>query len=46
MFLELRNITKRFGSVVAVSNVSLDVVKGSFVCFVGPPAVERPPSSA
>ena len=36
MFLELRNITKRFGSVVAVSNVSLDVVKGSFVCFVGP----------
>jgi ABC-type Fe3+/spermidine/putrescine transport system ATPase subunit len=36
MFLQLRNITKRFGSVTAVSAASLDVEKGSFVCFVGP----------
>jgi iron(III) transport system ATP-binding protein len=36
MFLQLRNITKRFGSVTAVRAASLDVEKGSFVCFVGP----------
>jgi iron(III) transport system ATP-binding protein len=36
MFLQLRNITKRFGSVTAVREASLDVEKGTFVCFVGP----------
>jgi len=36
MFLQLRNITKRFGAVTAVQDASLDVEKGTFVCFVGP----------
>jgi iron(III) transport system ATP-binding protein len=36
MFLQLRNITKRFGAVTAVRNVSLDLEEGRFVCFVGP----------
>ena len=36
MFLTLRNITKRFGSVLALDRVSLDIDEGEFVCFLGP----------
>jgi iron(III) transport system ATP-binding protein len=35
-FLSLRGITKRFGAVTAVRDVSLDVAEGEFVCFLGP----------
>jgi iron(III) transport system ATP-binding protein len=35
-FLRLRDITKRFGPVVAVRDVSLDVAEGEFICFLGP----------
>jgi len=36
VFLSLRNITKRFGSVLALDGVSLDIDEGEFVCFLGP----------
>jgi len=34
--LELRGIRKRYGSFVAVDDVSLKVAKGQFVCLLGP----------
>jgi len=34
--LQLKNITKSFGAVTAVDNVSLDVDEGTFVCLLGP----------
>jgi len=36
VFLSLRNVTKRFGSVTAVQNVNLDIQEAEFVCFLGP----------
>jgi iron(III) transport system ATP-binding protein len=36
MFLELSDVTKRFGDIVAVNSVSLGVEEGEFVCFLGP----------
>jgi ABC-type Fe3+/spermidine/putrescine transport system ATPase subunit len=34
--LELRNVTKRFGSVTAIDDVSLSVEKGSIISLLGP----------
>ncbi len=34
--VELREVTKTFGDVVAVDNVSLQVAQGEFLCIVGP----------
>ena len=36
VFLSLRNISKRFGAVPALDDVSLDIDEGEFVCFLGP----------
>jgi spermidine/putrescine transport system ATP-binding protein len=34
--IEVRNVTKRFGDVVAVDNVSFDIEKGEFFALLGP----------
>jgi len=34
--LELRNVTKRFGNLVAVNNISFSLERGKLVTFVGP----------
>ena len=36
MFLTLRNISKRFGAVPALNDVTLAIGEGEFVCFLGP----------
>lgn len=36
MYLELKNITKSFGDIKAVNNVSLGIDKEEFVCILGP----------
>jgi iron(III) transport system ATP-binding protein len=35
-YLEVRNLSKRFGDFTALGDVSLDVGEGEFVCFLGP----------
>ena len=34
--LVIENVSKHFGSLVAVNNVSLDIEPGEFLCFLGP----------
>jgi spermidine/putrescine ABC transporter ATP-binding subunit len=34
--IQIRNVTKRFGNMVAVDNVSLDIVRGEFFVMLGP----------
>jgi iron(III) transport system ATP-binding protein len=35
-FLRVRDLTKRFGAFTALRDISLDVGRGEFVCFLGP----------
>ncbi len=35
-YLEVRNLSKRFGDFTALGDISLDVDEGEFVCFLGP----------
>lgn len=34
--VQIRNLTKRFGDVLAVNNISLDIEPGEFITFLGP----------
>jgi spermidine/putrescine ABC transporter ATP-binding subunit len=34
--IQIRNVTKRFGAMVAVDNVSLDIIAGEFFVMLGP----------
>src|SRR3974377_482124 len=34
--LELRNLSKRFGDVVALNSISLEIQRGEFVTLLGP----------
>jgi iron(III) transport system ATP-binding protein len=36
VYLEVRNLHKRFGEFIALGDISLDIVEGEFVCFLGP----------
>ncbi|MBM3571017.1 MAG: putative 2-aminoethylphosphonate ABC transporter ATP-binding protein, partial [Alphaproteobacteria bacterium] len=35
-YLEVQNVTKRFGNFAAVNRVSFYIARGEFVCFLGP----------
>src|SRR6266568_4349566 len=35
-FLRIRDLNKRFGLFTALSNISLEITSGEFVCFLGP----------
>jgi len=35
-YLQIQNVTKTYGRVAALDNVSLDVTRGEFVCILGP----------
>ena len=34
--VKVRGLTKKFGDVLVLDNISFDVKKGDFVCIVGP----------
>jgi len=36
MFLEIKNITKKFGKQVALDNINAEIQNGEFVCILGP----------
>ena len=39
--IELDHVTKRYGDVVAVRDVSVTIEDNEFFCFFGPPGLDR-----
>ena len=39
--IKLENVTKRFGNMVAVDNVSIDILEGEFFVLLGPSTPSR-----
>ena len=35
-YLQVRNLTKKFGKFTALEDISLDIIENEFVCFLGP----------
>ena len=35
-YLRIRDLTKKFGDITALKDISLDVYDAEFVCFLGP----------
>ena len=35
-YLEVRNLSKRYGDFTALGDITLDIADGEFVCFLGP----------
>ncbi len=44
--VEFRNVTKRYGKVTAVDNVSFTIAPGTLTTLLGPWAAARPPRCA
>lgn len=45
LLLEVNGITKRFGGIVAVENVSFKVHEGEVISIIGPNGAEKRPYS-
>jgi len=44
--VEFRNVTKAFGAVVAVRDLTFTIEAGELITFLGPRAAARPPRCA
>lgn len=41
--VQVRHLTKKFGDLLVLDDVSFDVMDGDLLCVVGPTAVEKRP---
>jgi multiple sugar transport system ATP-binding protein len=44
--IQLRNVTKSYGSVTVIKGIDLEIRRGEFMVFVGPSAAGSPRSCA
>ena len=40
--VEVKNLTKKFGDLLVLDNISFDVYQGDLLCVVGPTGCENP----
>ena len=41
--VKVTNLTKKFGDLLVLDDISFEVMEGEFLCIVGPQAAARPP---